>query len=215
MSCSALVMHGEIKAYQVDVDLEGLQGARSGRPGWGLRRAPPGGASGEGATWATPRTVAMHSRAHIKKRPGRNAEDENSWMLDDATWRNDTSERRTKPYNAGSASGNLMSLIVSHKERDGIEDDHEPSRPPGGSCGEAGCLGNSIAVPSCARPRRLWVSRAGVPNTPTPQQADSLGKLTSGMTPGKGTQEAPRIRGPNPPPVFALHGKPARKRRKT
>ena len=36
-----------------------------------------------------------------------------------------------------------------------------------------------------------------VPDAPTPQQPDSLGKLTSGMTPGKGSQETPPDAGTN------------------
>jgi VWFA-related protein len=38
---------------------------------------------------------------------------------------------------------------------------------------------------------------AQVPDAPTPQQPDSLGKITSGMTPGKGAQEAPPDQGTN------------------
>jgi VWFA-related protein len=43
-----------------------------------------------------------------------------------------------------------------------------------------------------------------VPDAPTPQEPDSLGKITSGMTPGKGAQDAPPDQGTNttqvPPP---------------
>ena len=37
----------------------------------------------------------------------------------------------------------------------------------------------------------------GVPDAPTPQEPDSLGKITSGMTPGKGSQETPPDQGTN------------------
>src|SRR3984957_12531190 len=53
-----------------------------------------------------------------------------------------------------------------------------------------------VCVPPCA-----VMGQQQVPDAPTPQQADSLGKLTSGMTPGKGTQEAPADQGPNPTPA--------------
>ena len=36
-----------------------------------------------------------------------------------------------------------------------------------------------------------------VPDAPTPQEPDSLGRITSGMTPGKGVQEAPPDQGTN------------------
>ena len=36
-----------------------------------------------------------------------------------------------------------------------------------------------------------------VPDAPTPQEPDSLGKITSGMTPGKGSQEGPPDQGTN------------------
>ena len=36
-----------------------------------------------------------------------------------------------------------------------------------------------------------------VPDAPTPQEPDSLGKITSGMTPGKGSQQAPPDQGTN------------------
>ena len=55
-----------------------------------------------------------------------------------------------------------------------------------------------------------------VPDAPTPQEPDSLGKITSGMTPGKGSQEGPprdpRERTPPrcPPQPAANH--PARTR---
>jgi VWFA-related protein len=39
-----------------------------------------------------------------------------------------------------------------------------------------------------------------VPDAPTPQGPDSLGNITTGVTPGKGTQQAPPDQGPTPPP---------------
>ena len=36
-----------------------------------------------------------------------------------------------------------------------------------------------------------------VPDAPTPQEPDSLGRITSGMTPGKGAQETPPDQGTN------------------
>jgi VWFA-related protein len=56
-------------------------------------------------------------------------------------------------------------------------------------------------VPSC-----VVMGQQQVPDAPTPQQPDSLGKLTSGMTPGKGAQEAPADQGPNPPPASPAAG---------
>src|SRR5580698_10554290 len=55
-----------------------------------------------------------------------------------------------------------------------------------------------VCVSPCA-----VMGQQGVPDAPTSQQPDSLGKLTSGMTPGKGTQEGPADQGPNPTPPAA------------
>ena len=111
------------------------------------------------------------------------------------------------------ASGNLMSLIVRHEKAVGTEDDHETSssRPPGGSFGEAGCLGNfavgAVRASLCfagaaAKERRIKPCRM-LRHRRAP---DSLGKLTSGVTPGarerrkrprtgaQGTTYAPRYR---------------------
>ena len=53
-----------------------------------------------------------------------------------------------------------------------------------------------------------------VPDAPTPQEPDSLGKITSGMTPGKGAQETPAGPGNEHHPGTALLGRsrPARTR---
>ena len=48
-----------------------------------------------------------------------------------------------------------------------------------------------------------------VPDAPTPQEPDSLGKITSGMTPGKGSQETPAGPGNKHHPGTARHGQPA------
>ena len=56
---------------------------------------------------------------------------------------------------------------------------------------------------ACVFPSAAMGQQQGVPDAPTPQQPDSLGKLTSGMTPGKGTQEGPADQGPNPTPPAA------------
>ena len=63
---------------------------------------------------------------------------------------------------------------------------------------------SAVCVPSC-----VVMGQQQVPDAPTPQQPDSLGKLTSGMTPGKGAQEAPADQGPNPPPTPASGSQPA------
>jgi len=112
---------------------------------------------------------------------------------------NDTSENGTgPPYNATGASGNLMYLIVSHNEVSGTEDGHEPFRPPGGSSGEAGCLGNRVVAAVGSASAGLGQQ---VPDAPTPQGPDSLGNITLGVTPGKGTQPPQEQKtGPTPPP---------------
>jgi hypothetical protein len=51
----------------------------------------------------------------------------------------------------------------------------------------------------CVSPCAVMGQQQGapVPDAPTPQQPDSLGKLTSGMTPGKGSQEPAPDQGTN------------------
>ena len=48
-----------------------------------------------------------------------------------------------------------------------------------------------------------------VPDAPTPQEPDSLGKITSGMTPGKGSQEGPPDQGTNTTQVPPSSGQPS------
>ncbi len=107
----------------------------------------------------------------------------------------------------------LVILSVSNSKSQRVsttEDGHEPSRPPGGSFGEAGCLGNRavVAVPAVLGQQQKPQDQS-VPDAPTPQQPDSLGNLTSGMTPGKGTQDTPPDQGTNTtrcrPPRAASH----------
>src|SRR5271168_1057790 len=97
---------------------------------------------------------------------------------------------RAGPYNADSASGNLICLIVSHNE----------------------CAGPRMAMNRFVRLEDLLVRQGvlamvvllpcvvlgqQVPDAPTPQVPDSLGNITSGVTPGKGAP-APQDQNANP-----------------
>ena len=82
---AVLVVHGEVKAHQVDVDLEGLErlllvvlvGVSGGSLGRGV-----GGRRNLGHAHARRQRTARRTA----RRPT-NAEDENSWRLDGGTWR--------------------------------------------------------------------------------------------------------------------------------
>jgi VWFA-related protein len=52
-------------------------------------------------------------------------------------------------------------------------------------------------VPAVLFGQQEKVQDQSVPDAPTPQEPDSLGKLTSGMTPGKGAQDTPPDQGTN------------------
>ena len=66
-----------------------------------------------------------------------------------------------------------------------------------------GVLGFVLLLP-CLLSVSSKIARSSVPDAPTPQGPDSLGNITSGVTPGKGTQDLLRTRAANttqPPPA--------------
>jgi VWFA-related protein len=54
-----------------------------------------------------------------------------------------------------------------------------------------------VVLPSGVMGQQQKTPDQSVPDAPTPQGPDSLGNITSGMTPGKGTQETPPDQGTN------------------
>ena len=62
-----------------------------------------------------------------------------------------------------------------------------------------GVLGIVLLLPCLLSGQQPKAQDQSVPDAPTPQQPDSLHNLTSGMTPGKGSQETPQIREQIPP----------------
>jgi VWFA-related protein len=60
-----------------------------------------------------------------------------------------------------------------------------------------GVLAVVLLVPCLLVGQQQKSQAQSVPDAPTPQQPDSLGNLTSGMAPGKGTQETPPDAGTN------------------
>ena len=60
-------------------------------------------------------------------------------------------------------------------------------------------------LPSALMGQQQKTQDQSVPDAPTPQGPDSLGKITSGMTPGKGTQETPPDRARIPPRYRPCH----------
>ena len=61
-------------------------------------------------------------------------------------------------------------------------------------------------LPSVLLGQQQKAQDQSVPDAPTPQEPDSLGKLTSGMTPGKGAQDTPADQGTNSSQVPAATG---------
>ena len=67
-------------------------------------------------------------------------------------------------------------------------------------------------LPSVSLGQQQKAQDQTVPDAPTPQGPDSLGKLTSGVTPGEGSQETPQDQGTNTtqvPPATAGQANPA------
>src|SRR5271156_144844 len=64
-----------------------------------------------------------------------------------------------------------------------------------------GVLGIVLLLPCLLSGQQQKAQNQSVPDAPTPQQPDSLGTLTQGVTPGKGSQETPQDGGTNPPRV--------------
>jgi VWFA-related protein len=60
-----------------------------------------------------------------------------------------------------------------------------------------GVLGIVLLLPCLLSGQQPKTPDQSVPDAPTPQQPDSLSNLTSGMTPGKGSQETPQDTGTN------------------
>ena len=60
-----------------------------------------------------------------------------------------------------------------------------------------GVLGIVLLLPCLLSGQQPKAQDQSVPDAPTPQQPDSLSNLTSGMTPGKGSQETPPDTGTN------------------
>jgi VWFA-related protein len=74
-----------------------------------------------------------------------------------------------------------------------------------------GVLGIVLLLPCLLSGQQQKAPDQSVPDAPTPQQPDSLSNLTSGMTPGKGSQETPQDTGTNTtqvPPATGTPGAP-------
>ncbi len=71
-----------------------------------------------------------------------------------------------------------------------------------------GVLGIVLLLPCLLSGQQPKAQDQSVPDAPTPQQPDSLSNLTSGMTPGKGSQETPPDTGTNTTQVPPADGKP-------
>jgi VWFA-related protein len=63
-------------------------------------------------------------------------------------------------------------------------------RPPGGSFVRQGVLAFVLFLPCVLVGQQQRTPDQGVPDAPTPQAPNSLGNLTSGVTPGKGTSQS-------------------------
>ena len=110
-----LVVHGEVKAHQVDVYFEGLErlllvvliGVSRRSLGWGVGRRRN---LGHGRDSGSAQQGAQQDRPAGRRK---------TEFMEVRRWNmaNDTSENGTGlPYNATGVSGNLICLIVSHSE---------------------------------------------------------------------------------------------------
>jgi VWFA-related protein len=72
-----------------------------------------------------------------------------------------------------------------------------------------GVLGIVLLLPCLLSGQQPKAQDQSVPDAPTPQEPDSLHNLTSGMTPGKGSQETPQDSGTNTTQVPPAQGGPA------
>ncbi len=69
-----------------------------------------------------------------------------------------------------------------------------------------GVLGIVLLLPCLLSGQQPKAQDQSVPDAPTPQEPDSLHNLTSGMTPGKGSQETPPDSGTNTTQVAPAAG---------
>jgi hypothetical protein len=102
-----------------------------------------------------------------------------------------------KPYNAGGASGNLMSPIVSHKARARLKVNMNRVVRLGDLSVRQGVLAVVLLFSSVVLGQQPNTPGPSVPDAPTPQQPDSLGGLSSGVAPGKGSQAPAQDQGTN------------------
>ena len=110
------------------------------------------------------------------------------------------------PDNASGPSGNLMYLIVSHNEVSGPRMAMNRFVRLEDLLVRQGVLAIALLV-SLVLPSAVFGQQ--VPDAPTPQAPGGLGNITSGVTPGKGTQPPQEQKTTPTPPAPPTSSQPA------